>query len=144
VVVVVASTLVYNLGMNKTLPDGLFRTISVIATGADLHEKELPEGWQKVFVSFLRLMGAALIAAFTAIITNYLLRARLRGVLEVRRIPDSGHVIVCGLGNIGFRLVEELLHHGQRVVIIETQRDGRFMGAARRLNVALIIGDATV
>jgi Trk K+ transport system NAD-binding subunit len=62
----------------------------------------------------------------------------------VRRIPDSGHVIVCGLGNVGFRLVEELLQYGQRVVIIETQRDGRFMGAARRLNTAIIVGDATV
>jgi Trk K+ transport system NAD-binding subunit len=144
VTVVTASTLVYSLGMNKTVPDGLFRTISVIATGADMHEKELPEGWQKVFVSFMRIMGAALIASFTAIITNYLLRARLRGVFEVRRIPDSGHVIVCGLGNVGFRLVEELLQHGQRVVVIESQRDGRFMPAARRQAVAIIVGDATV
>jgi Trk K+ transport system NAD-binding subunit len=143
--VVAASTLVYQLGMNKSLPDGLYRTISVIATGADMHERELPEGWQKVFVSFLRIMGAALIASFTAIVTNYLLRARLRGALEIRRIPDSGHVIVCGLGNVGFRLVEELCRADERVVVIEADRDGRFMAAARRKrNVAIIIGDCTV
>jgi Trk K+ transport system NAD-binding subunit len=142
--VVFFSTLVYHFGVGKTVPDSLYRTISVMATGADMHEKELPEGWQKVFVSVMRIFGAALIAAFTAIVTNYLLRARLRGALEIRRIPDSGHVVVCGLGNVGFRVVEELLKYETRVVVVEPQRDGRFMAAARRLNVAIIIGDATV
>ncbi len=142
--VVFVSTLVYHFGVGKTVPDSLYRTISVMATGADMRERELPEDWQKVFVSVLRIFGAALIAAFTAIVTNYLLRARLRGALEIRRIPDSGHVVVCGLGNIGFRVVEELLKYDTRVVIVESQRDGRFMAAARRLNVAMIVGDATV
>ena len=45
--------------------------------------------WFSVFASVMRLMGAALIAAFTAILTNYLLRARLAGALEFRRIPDG-------------------------------------------------------
>lgn len=142
--VVLTSTLVYHLGMNKSVPDALYRTISIVATGADMREKELPEGWQKVFVSALRVFGAALIAAFTAIVTNYLIRARLRGALDIRHIPDSGHVVVCGLGNIGFRVVEELLKYDERVVVIEAQRDGRFMAAARRRNVAFIVGDATV
>jgi Trk K+ transport system NAD-binding subunit len=143
--VVCMSTIVYCLGMRKSLPDSMYRTISVIATAADMHERELQEGWQKVFVGILRLFGAALIGAFTAIVTSYLLRARLRGAFEVRRIPDSGHVIVCGLGNVGFRLVEELSQYDERIVIIEPNRDGRFMAAARRKrNVAMIVGDATV
>ena len=75
--VVLGSTLVYHIGINKTLPDGLYRTISVMATGSDMHEDELPIGWQKVFVSFLRIFGAAVTAAFTAIVTNYLIRAGL-------------------------------------------------------------------
>ena len=36
----------------------------------------------QVFVSFLRIAGAALTALFTAIVTQYLLRARLGGALE--------------------------------------------------------------
>jgi Trk K+ transport system NAD-binding subunit len=92
----------------------------------------------------LRFAGAALFAAFTAIVTNYLIRARLAGALEVRRIPDSGHVVVCGLGNIGFRVVEELVKYGERVVVIEQARDSRFVTTARRLGVAVLIGDATV
>jgi Trk K+ transport system NAD-binding subunit len=147
-VVVLGSATVYRLGIitaeNKSFADALYRTISVMATGADMHEEELQEPWQKVFVSTLRLAGAALVAAFTALLTNYLLRARLGGALEVRRIPDSGHVVVCGLGNVGFRVVEELLRHGERVVVIELSRDSRFLATARQLGVAVIVGDATV
>jgi Trk K+ transport system NAD-binding subunit len=147
VAVILASTLLYRFGImdeRRSTADALYRTISVMATGADMHEEELRQPWQKVFVSFLRISGAALTAAFTAIVTNYLLRARLGGALEVRRIPDSGHVIVCGLGNVGFSVVEELYRLGERVVVIEQSRDSRFVATARRLGVAVILGDATV
>lgn len=142
-IVVLGSTLVYHLFMGRPLADGLFRTISVIATGADMHGEELTLPWQKVFVSIMRIMGLALTATFTAIITNYLVRTRLGNVLETRRIPDGGHVIVCGLGNIGFRLTEELLQRGQSVVVIERSPDKRLLATARRLGAAVIVGDAT-
>ena len=67
--VVAAGTLVYHFGVHKSVGQGLFRTVSVISTGADLHEDELAEDWQRVFVSVLRVVGAVLTAAFTAIIT---------------------------------------------------------------------------
>jgi Trk K+ transport system NAD-binding subunit len=145
--VIVISTLVMYFGVQKHqghLALALFRTISVMATGSSMHEEELTEDWQRVFVSTLRIFGALLTAAFTAIMVNYLLRARLAGALEIRRIPDSGHVIVCGLGNIGFRVVEELVRYKERVVVIEQARDSRFVTTARRLGVAVLIGDATV
>lgn len=148
VAVILISTIVLDLTVvnhpKHHLAHALFRSISLMATGADMREEELVEGWQKVFASVLRIMGAALIAAFTAILTNYLLRARLGGALEVRRIPDSGHVVVCGLGNIGFRVVEELVKGNERVVVIEQARDSRFVATARRLGVPVLIGDATV
>jgi Trk K+ transport system NAD-binding subunit len=143
-VVVLGSTLVYHLGINKSLPDGLYRTISVIATGADMHEEELQSGWPKVFVSLLRIFGAAVTAAFTAIVTNYLIRARLGAALEIRRIPDGGHVVVCGLGNVGFRVVEELVRREETVVAVERATDNHFAATARRLGVGVITGDATV
>lgn len=142
--VVVASTLILHLGVEKyQISDALFRTISIIATGADMHEGDYSAG-MKVFVSVLRIVGAALTAAFTAIVTNYLIRARLAGALEVRRIPDSGHVVVVGLSPIGFRVVDELLDCQTQVVAIELAADNRFVGTARRGGAAVIIGDATV
>src|SRR5262249_51988355 len=98
----------------------------------------------QVFVSCLRIIGAVLLAAFTAIVTNYLLRARLGGVLEVRRIPESGHIVVCGLSTIGFRVVEELVRFGGKGVVVETNPANRFTVPARRLRAAVVTGDAAV
>jgi Trk K+ transport system NAD-binding subunit len=144
--VIFGSALVIHLGFeNETIPDALYRTISLMATGSDMHGNELPHGgWQKVFVSGMRLVGLALTAAFTAILTNYLVRAHLGGALEVRRIPDSGHIVVCGLGNVGFRVMHELLNQGEKVVVIERQRDNPFIATARRQGVPVILGDATL
>jgi Trk K+ transport system NAD-binding subunit len=146
ILVVLTSTLVLNFGVNhyRNWADAFFRTISLMATGSDMHLEDFDRDWQKVFASVLRICGAALTAAFTAIVTNYLLRARLAGALEVRRIPESGHVVVCGLGNIGFRVVETLVGLGRRVVAIEETRDSRFVATVRRLGVPVLIGDATV
>lgn len=144
--VIVASTLILCLGVEKyRVIDALFRTVSIMATGASMYESDVEyTPAMKVFVASLRIVGAALIAAFTAILTNYLLRARLGGALEVRRIPDSGHIIVCGLGSIGFRVVEELLRYGEQVVVIERDAGNRFVRAVRQLGAPVIIGDAGV
>jgi Trk K+ transport system NAD-binding subunit len=144
--VIIFSTLVFRLLVDRfsSTADAFYRTISLIATGADMGERDYDQPWQKVFVGMLRLVGAAATAAFTALFTNYLLRARLSGALEVRRIPDSGHVIVCGLGPLGFRTVQELVRFGERVVVVELARDNRFVSTARRLGAAVIHGDATV
>jgi len=143
--VIVVSTLVFHLTMDREgIAKALYRTISLMATAADMRERELTEDWQKIFVSSLRIIGAALTAAFTAILTNYLVRAQLGGALEVRRIPESGHIVVCGLGNVGFRVVEELLRQEESVVVLERSRDNAFIAPARRKGAAVVIGDATL
>jgi Trk K+ transport system NAD-binding subunit len=144
-VVVAISTIVFELTVRKFgFSDAFFRAVSILATGSDMHEEHLDQPWQKVFAGVLRILGQCLMAGLTAIITNYLLRMRLGGALEIRRIPDSGHVVVCGLGSVGFRVVEELLANGEKVVAIERANDGRFVTTARRLGVPVIIGDAKV
>jgi Trk K+ transport system NAD-binding subunit len=145
IAVVAGSTALLHLGGTRlSAAQALLRTVGVMATGGDLHNEDLESDWMRVYVSFLRIVGAALWAAFTAIVTNYLLRARLGGVLEVRRIPDGGHIVVCGLSPVGFRVVEELVQVGQRPVVIELNAANRFVTTARRLGAAVIVGDMTV
>jgi Trk K+ transport system NAD-binding subunit len=146
VVVLIASTAVLNLSVTRyTVPNAFLRTVSIMATGASLHEEDYADNpGISVFVSILRIVGAVLMAAFIAIVTNYLLRARLGGAFEVRRIPESGHVIVCGLSTVGFRVVEEVIRQGERVVAIERDPANRFITTARRLGAAVTIGDASV
>lgn len=146
VLVIVLSTLVLHFGVNRsTVPHAFLRAVSIVATAGAIPGGELREApWLEVFVSVLRIVGALVMAAFIAIFTNYLLRARLGGAFELRRIPESGHHIVCGLDSVGFRVVEELVGYGERVVAIERDRDNRFIVTARRLGAAVIVGDAAV
>jgi Trk K+ transport system NAD-binding subunit len=127
----------------RTVADALYKTVSIVATVGDMHSQEDSDE-VKFFVSVLRILGATLLAVFTAILTNYLVRASLGGALEVRRIPDGGHFIVVGLGAIGFRVVEEMVRAGERVVAVEIDRDNRFVPTVRRKRVPVIIGDATL
>jgi len=143
---IVLSVLIFRFGMkDDSFVDAFYRTISLLATGADMHGEDAGAGtWQKAFISGLRVIGVALVAAFTAILTNYLIRVNLGGALDVRRIPESGHIIVCGLGNIGFRVVEELRAQGEQVVVIETNPVNPFIPTARRLGAAVLLGNASV
>jgi Trk K+ transport system NAD-binding subunit len=144
--VIAVSVLVFHFGMrNDTLVDAFYRTISLMATGSEMHGEDAePGSWQKFFISGLRLFGVAITAAFTAIFTNYLIRANLKGALEVRRIPESGHIILCGLGNVSFRALEELVAQREPVVVIERNPDNTFIPTARRLGAAVIVGSALV
>jgi Trk K+ transport system NAD-binding subunit len=141
---VLAGTLVFAAMRSERAADALYHAVSVIATTRNLLPNEDASDELKVFVSMLRILGAAMLAIFTAVLTNYLVRASLGGALEVRRIPDSGHFIVVGLGVIGYRVVEELLHAEERVVAVEVDRDNRFVPPVRRKRVPVVVGDATI
>ena len=54
----------------------------------------------------------------------------------------SGHVIVCGVGKVGYRVIQELLKFGREVVAIESNPEGRFVEKAKALNVPVIIANA--
>lgn len=142
-VVLFGSAATYHWALGHRWYDGLYRTISLIFTGSDMGGTDY-EGWAKVFVSLIKMFGTLLVAAFTAIFTNYLLRARLGGVFEARRIPDKGHVVVIGLGNVGYRVVEELDRLGEQPVVVERRADNPFIASCRRRGVPVLIGDATI
>jgi voltage-gated potassium channel len=52
------------------------------------------------------------------------------------------HVIVCGIGKVGFRVALELLKFGREIVAIELAPEGRFVERAKALGIPVIIADA--
>jgi Trk K+ transport system NAD-binding subunit len=142
IIVVFLSTLIFHFAFRSGWAESLFTTVALMTTSDSMQGEALTsEG--KVFMSFLKIVGTALIAVFTALLTNYFLKARLAGVFEAHRLPAGGHIIVCGLGNIGYRCVEALQSLGQSVVVIENNASGPFVPMTRRAGVYVLIGDAT-
>jgi Trk K+ transport system NAD-binding subunit len=52
------------------------------------------------------------------------------------------HVIVCGVGRVGYRVILELLRFGREVVAIESEPEGRFVEKVKGLGVPVIAADA--
>lgn len=55
----------------------------------------------------------------------------------------ENHIVVCGLGNVGFRVVEHLKRYDQEVVCIEHRTSTQFVNEIEQLKVPVIDGDAT-
>jgi Trk K+ transport system NAD-binding subunit len=55
----------------------------------------------------------------------------------------GNHVIVCGLGRIGLRVVTRLIEAGYEVVVIEQSFRSRFVARALGMHVPVIVGDAS-
>jgi voltage-gated potassium channel len=54
----------------------------------------------------------------------------------------NNHVIICGLGKVGYRTALELRKFGRDVVGIERNPEARFVESAQSLGIPLIIADA--
>jgi Trk K+ transport system NAD-binding subunit len=101
-------------------------------------------GALKLYAIFLSLCGAAIIGVVYALITDAIIGSRLMRTLGRRPVPKNvhDHVIVCGLGAIGYRVALGLVDRGVRVVAVEQAENGRFVAGARARGIPLLIGDA--
>ena len=61
--------------------------------------------------------------------------------IEVIAETLKGHVIVCGAGRVGYRVVDQLRAMGKDVVAVEKREDGAFVGVLRDEQVPLLIDD---
>ncbi|HET6422417.1 MAG TPA: NAD-binding protein, partial [Planctomycetaceae bacterium] len=62
-----------------------------------------------------------------------------------KRLTRTGHTVICGLGNVGTQLLDDLCRLGRqrRIVVIEQDETNMGLDRARRAGVDVVIGDAT-
>ena len=146
-VLAVVSATFFLVVANLTPLDAMSFAISLL-TGAgsgfaNLDERNAPAAL-KVYGIFLSLLGAAIVAVVYALITDAIIRSRLLQTLGRRTVPASihEHVIVCGLGTIGYRVALGIAERGVPVVVVESDENGRFTAAVRSHGIPVVIGDA--
>jgi Trk K+ transport system NAD-binding subunit len=106
--------------------------------------KMSPEEALTLFVAMATmLVGVTIFALFTATVTSALNAATLRRTRGLRRIHRTGHVIVCGAGNVGSLVIDYLRELGEDVVVIERNPDAILIELARDRKIDLLTGDAT-
>ena len=96
-----------------------------------------------------KLMGIALIVCSTCFIwmifsltVDGVIKRRVQLALGRRTYADRDHVIVCGLGRLGYFIVEGLMQRGERVIVVERSEDAATIAHFRSLGVDVYVGDA--
>ena len=141
-VLIVASVFIFHTAVDMPLIDALYFVVSTITTVGygDYNLHDAPP-WMKLYGCVLMVCGVAILAVIVSLITDLILQTRLRDVIARGSARFQGHIIVAGLGNIGFRLVQSLLQNGEQVVAIEHREDGEFVQTARDL-APVVLGNA--
>ena len=143
--IAIAVTTYVSNSQGTSLVDALYFSVGMI-TGAGGQEAvaENATGLIKVFTAVMMLVGAGVIGICYALLNDFILGTHLQQIWTNTQVPHSGHRIVCGLGGVGYRTLEQLTGLGEEVVALESDRQNRFLRAARTQNIPVIVGDATV
>jgi Trk K+ transport system NAD-binding subunit len=138
VALIAVSVLVFRATLHVSLVDALMATIAMVTSGEPAGKEAAPA--VKLYACVVMLLGSAGMAVLYSLITDMIVTARFRQLLGRQRVPAAGHVIVAGLGNLGFRIVEELRRGGVPVVAVEREGAGEFP-TALAATLPVVVGD---
>ena len=88
-------------------------------------------------------VGVMLGGVFIATIASALNRAQEIALRGLRHVRAEDHVVVCGAGNVGTRIIDFLLEMNQRVIVIEPRPSALVIEHARSRRIELLASDAT-
>ena len=136
------SIILFHFGTGLSVIDSLYFVVTTTTTVGfgDINLKDSPV-FYKLYGSFIMIAGAALLAALYSVITEFFVSRRFDQLFGFTRYRLNNHVVVAGLGQIGYGIVQLLHRNGMRVVAIESNPDSRFISLLRG-KVPIIVGDA--
>lgn len=111
-------------------------------------EQPIPfvDDWRLVPVFFgLPILGLLVIVDGAVRLGNIVVQSRnfTQEWQKLLAASYEDHVVLCGLGNVGKRVVEHLLEFGEDVVCIENNHDCKFISDMEQLKIPVIIADAS-
>jgi len=138
-----SATVYFHYAENLSWIDAFYFVITLMAT-VGFGDISLVESTMlsKMIGIVLMVASVTTTAVVFALITDSLVSKRLALSFGRRRVKFSGHVIIVGVGSVGFKVIEELIRRGESVVVIEQQVKGRYMPSIYAKHLPVIIGDA--
>ncbi len=122
--------------------EAIFLVLAMIFLQANV---PFPDPWYlQLFFFVMPVLGLAWLGAGAANLGVKLFNRSERGQEWEVALASvySDHVIVCGVGKLGYRVILQLLKFGQAVVAIEQDDKKPFISLVRHFDVPVIIGDA--
>ncbi len=135
------SVVVFAAGMGLDVGDALYYVITTVTTTGygDITPKD--HGLVlKLYACTLMLAGSVTMAILFSLVTDWVVGQRVRAALGHVPSELSQHVIVVGLGHVGYRVFDELTRIGVPVLAVDIDDDGPFVASLRR-GSHVLVGD---
>lgn len=138
------SVLVFRLGLDPPigLVEALYYTATTVTTTGYGDITPRSSGpLMMIYTSLFMLLGSVTMAVLYSFATSFVVSEQLRRELGRPPIPRGGHVIVVGLGNVGYRSWDALRRSGRELVAVDMNDSGEFSTALRGA-CPFVTGDA--
>ena len=91
---------------------------------------------------FLIIISTVSIWMIFSLTIDTLLKKRIQHAMGRKKYGFKNHVIVCGLGRLGYFIVEELLRKNEKVIVIEQNENSNHIDYFRQMGAEVYVGDA--
>jgi Trk K+ transport system NAD-binding subunit len=123
--------------------DAVYFTATTMATVGygDVNLLGAPD-WLKLYDVALMAVSAILLASILALLTDALVSTRIERALGRFPRPKHEHMVVCGLGKTGAKVIQAL--HDLQIPCVAVEQDANAIGVelARRLEIPVVFADA--
>ena len=96
----------------------------------------------KIVGIVLMLTSSIFIWLILSLILDNLFKRKTELALGRKKYHYSNHIILCGLGRLGFFIAEELIEKGEKVIIIESNEHSVHIDHFKRSQIDVYIGNA--
>jgi hypothetical protein len=142
IAVLVIEVLLAIAALHESAEEAIFSSARVVATISDSQAAAHGPGWFKLVSTLTALTSVVLVAVFTAALVRRLSRPRLTTLVGRRSAPRREHVVMVGLGQVGFRLAQRLMERSVPVLAVERSLSAPSVRLARRAGIPVAIADA--
>jgi short-subunit dehydrogenase involved in D-alanine esterification of teichoic acids len=98
----------------------------------------------KVVGMVLILCSSIFIWLIFSLMIDGIIKKRAQLQLGRKRYKYKDHVIICGLGRLGFFIAKELYEKGEKIIIIEANSESSNIEYFRGKNIDIYIGNASL
>ncbi len=134
-------TALYTTLGQLSLADAAYAVVLTAAGSGDIMLNT--NGWLKGVQLGITLVGITMIPVVTAAVVDAIVSTRLSRALGPLPGRTERHVVVCGLGDVGSTVIEQLHALGVSLVGVERDEGASGVRLARRLGVPVVLGDAS-
>ena len=127
----------------RSLPEAIYIVLSLTFLQANL---DFPDQWSlQIFFFLMPIIGMGILAQGLADFGILLFNRRLRGKEWEMAVASTynNHVILIGLGHLGYRVVKQLNDLEQEVVVIELAPKPDLLSSVQRMGVPVLQDDGT-